>query len=77
MASTYGFICAAGLLFGTIITLLMLPSAVYCISDLRVIKNRIANKFTGSKIVDRSEIEPRKKITKKGDTDKCPLFIEL
>ena len=52
---------AAGLLFGTIITLLMLPSAIYCLSDLRVIKNRIANKFTGSKIIDRKELEPGRK----------------
>jgi len=49
---------AAGLLFGTIITLLMLPSVVYCVSDLRVLKNRLAHKLFGKEILPRDELEP-------------------
>jgi multidrug efflux pump subunit AcrB len=54
---------AAGLIFGTVITLLMLPSAIYCLSDLRVLKNRFAHKFMGRKLIDRSELEPARKHT--------------
>jgi len=31
---------AAGLVFGTVLTLLLLPSAIYAISDLRVLARR-------------------------------------
>ncbi|MEE9189968.1 MAG: efflux RND transporter permease subunit [Candidatus Neomarinimicrobiota bacterium] len=52
---------AAGLIFGTFITLLMLPSGIYCISDLRVLKNRFANKFMGRELIERSDLEPARK----------------
>ncbi len=52
---------AAGLIFGTLITLLMLPSALYCVSDLRVLKNRFAHRFMGRELLDRSEMEPARK----------------
>lgn len=53
---------AAGLLFGTIITLLMLPSVIYCVSDLRVLKNKIAHNIFGKPIYDRDELEPARKV---------------
>jgi hypothetical protein len=49
---------AAGLIFGTIITLLMLPSALYVVSDLRVLKNRFAHKYLGRELLERAEMEP-------------------
>ncbi|MFC1528235.1 efflux RND transporter permease subunit [Candidatus Neomarinimicrobiota bacterium] len=52
---------AAGLIFGTIITLLMLPSALYVVSDLRVLKNRFAHRFMGRALLHRSEMEPARK----------------
>ncbi|MFC1786308.1 efflux RND transporter permease subunit [Candidatus Neomarinimicrobiota bacterium] len=52
---------AAGLIFGTIITLLMLPSALYVVSDLRVLKNRFAHRFMGRELLQRSEMEPARK----------------
>ncbi len=52
---------AAGLIFGTLITLLMLPSALYCVSDLRVLKNRFAHRFMGRELLDRAEMEPARK----------------
>ncbi len=52
---------AAGLIFGTLITLLMLPSALYVVSDLRVLKNRFAHKFMGRELLERSEMEPARK----------------
>ena len=47
--------------FGTVITLLMLPSALYCVSDLRVLKNRFAHRFMGRELLQRSEMEPARK----------------
>ena len=44
---------AAGLIFGTFITLLMLPSTLYAISDLRVLLNKLK-----SKKKNRLELEP-------------------
>jgi multidrug efflux pump subunit AcrB len=44
---------AAGLIFGTVITLLMLPSALYIISDLRILLNKIK-----SSKKNRLELEP-------------------
>lgn len=44
---------AAGLIFGTLITLLMLPSALYVISDLRLIMNKIKTRKK-----NRLELEP-------------------
>lgn len=52
---------AAGLIFGTLITLLMLPSALYCVSDLRVLKNRFAHKYMGRDLMSRAEMEPARK----------------
>jgi multidrug efflux pump subunit AcrB len=52
---------AAGLIFGTLITLLMLPSALYVVSDLRVLKNRFAHKFMGRELLTRAEMEPARK----------------
>jgi multidrug efflux pump subunit AcrB len=52
---------AAGLIFGTVITLLMLPSAIYCVSDLRVLKNRVAHKLFKRDLIDRSDLEPARK----------------
>jgi len=52
---------AAGLIFGTIITLLMLPSAIYCVSDIRVLKNKIAHKLFKRDLINRSELEPARK----------------
>ncbi len=52
---------AAGLIFGTIITLLMLPSALYVVSDLRVLKNRFAHKFMGRELLERAAMEPARK----------------
>jgi multidrug efflux pump subunit AcrB len=53
---------AAGLLFGTIITLLMLPSVIYCISDVRVLKNKIAHNLLGRTIINRDDLEPSRKV---------------
>jgi len=44
---------AAGLIFGTLITLLMLPSALYVISDMRVLLNKLK-----SRKKNRLELEP-------------------
>ena len=44
---------AAGLIFGTLITLLMLPSTLYVISDLRVMINKLK-----SRKKNRLELEP-------------------
>jgi multidrug efflux pump subunit AcrB len=44
---------AAGLIFGTLLTLLMLPSALYVISDLRILVNRLK-----SRKKNRLELEP-------------------
>jgi len=44
---------AAGLIFGTLITLLMLPSTLYAISDLRVMVNKLK-----SRKKNRLELEP-------------------
>lgn len=44
---------AAGLIFGTLLTLLMLPSALYTISDLRVLFNKLK-----SRKKNRLELEP-------------------
>ena len=44
---------AAGLIFGTLITLLMLPSTLYVISDLRVMTNKLK-----SRKKNRLELEP-------------------
>jgi len=52
---------AAGLIFGTVITLLMLPSALYVVSDLRVLKNRFAHKFMGRELLERADMEPARK----------------
>jgi multidrug efflux pump subunit AcrB len=48
---------AAGLVFGTVLTLLMLPSSIYCISDLRVLWNKFLTVF-GKPIKDRDALEP-------------------
>ena len=52
---------AAGLIFGTLITLLMLPSALYCVSDLRVLKNRFAHKYMGRELFTRADMDPARK----------------
>ncbi len=52
---------AAGLIFGTTITLLMLPSAIYSISDLRVLKNTLAHKYFNKPLLTREELEPARK----------------
>ena len=44
---------AAGLIFGTLLTLLMLPSALYIISDLRILANKLK-----SRKKNRLELEP-------------------
>jgi hypothetical protein len=44
---------AFGLIFGTILTLLALPSALYAINDLRVLLNKMKNKKR-----NRLELEP-------------------
>jgi len=44
---------AAGLIFGTLITLLMLPSTLYAISDLRILFNKLK-----SRKKTRLELEP-------------------
>jgi len=49
---------AAGLIFGTGITLLLLPSAIYCGSDLRMIINRLGNKLFDKDLTSRLELEP-------------------
>lgn len=49
---------AFGLIFGTFITLLVLPSALYCISDLRKFFNAIANKTMDKPKLSRKELEP-------------------
>ncbi|MEE8336087.1 MAG: efflux RND transporter permease subunit, partial [Candidatus Neomarinimicrobiota bacterium] len=49
---------AAGLIFGTLITLLVLPASIYCLSDLRIIKNTIAHKLFNKDLLTRDELEP-------------------
>ncbi len=49
---------AFGLIFGTFITLLVLPSALYCISDFRKFFNGIANKTMDKPKLSRKELEP-------------------
>ncbi|MEE8437257.1 MAG: efflux RND transporter permease subunit, partial [Candidatus Neomarinimicrobiota bacterium] len=49
---------AAGLIFGTLITLLVLPASIYCLSDLRIIKNSIAHKLFNKDLLTRDELEP-------------------
>lgn len=52
---------AAGLIFGTLITLLVLPSAIYCVSDLRILKNSMAHKLFNKPVLTRLELEPAQK----------------
>lgn len=49
---------AFGLIFGTFITLLVLPSALFCISDFRKFFNSIANKTMDKPKLSRKELEP-------------------
>ncbi|NQV37610.1 MAG: efflux RND transporter permease subunit [Candidatus Marinimicrobia bacterium] len=49
---------AAGLIFGTMITLLLLPSAIYCGSDIRSLLNRLGNKMFDKELKSRLELEP-------------------
>ncbi len=49
---------AFGLLFGTFLTLLVLPSSLYVINDMRVVLNKLHSKLTNTKEKDRIELEP-------------------
>lgn len=53
---------AFGLIFGTVITLLMLPATVYCVSDIRKMTNYyISHKLLGKEVQTRNELEPGRK----------------
>ena len=60
---------AAGLIFGTMITLLILPSAIYCGSDIRVFFNGLGNKLFGRSVKSRLELEPAYRSLKQPDED--------
>ena len=49
---------AFGLLFGTFMTLLVLPSTLFVINDMRLILNRVHARFTKAEIKERIELEP-------------------
>jgi len=49
---------AAGLIFGTLITLLVLPASIYCLSDIRIIKNRLSHKIFKTELIGRDDLEP-------------------
>ena len=49
---------AFGLIFGTIITLLMLPATIYCISDLKLLFNHyVSHKIFSRPLLSRRELE--------------------